>query len=462
MANTTWYVDPEFGTSANDGLTESTPKATMPAVQNGDVVRMKRGTIYNQEGSSILQSNRQGLIITDYGSPSLPKPVFRLKSSAGTYGFLCQGDTLFHNLEFRDFRITDNETETSPIGPHAINFNRRNGTIGNKGVSGAVINCDFKNIGANAIMCNASSDGSAPELVTETLIVLGCRFDGIGADGIFGAMKNLRVGHCTFHKMGQRIDSSYTPPVGGWQSTSDCIGAFNGGGYWWIHDNWMDHSDYDCKQCFGASSVSGDTNNYCLVERNVMLGYRDSKSHTPINMLANGMIRNNFVWGSRILLNVHMDSTNLEVENNIFHQLSESTFSAIEVFGDNTKLTRNTIIGNGSAPWALRKRSGVHGFVATENIFKGFQNGIYLSPDTTDHYVDRNGWYNVTTPYSDDVGQVSNPANDITFSSDPLLADGYTSDRTLTRIDGNGSAQVRDFFGRFPGITNIGALTSLI
>lgn len=147
MANTTYYVDPENGSDSNNGLTEQTPKATFPSVQNGDIVRFKRGTVYNKEGSSILQSNRQGLIIADYGPEELPKPIFRLKAPAGTYGFLCQGDTLFLNLAFNDFRVNDNEVDGDPIGPHCINFNRRNGTIGNVGVSGAVINCDFQNIG---------------------------------------------------------------------------------------------------------------------------------------------------------------------------------------------------------------------------------------------------------------------------------------------------------------------------
>lgn len=462
MANTTWYVDPQNGSDSNDGLTESTPKANIPSVQVGDVVRMRRGTIYNKDGASILQSNRQGLIITDYGPSTAPKPIFRMKNAAGTYGFLCQGDTLFHNLDFRDFRINDNETETSPVGPNAINFNKRNGTNGNQGVSGGVINCDFKDIGENAIMCNTSSDGNNPELASETLIVLGCRFNGIGSDGIFGAMKNLRVGHCTFHKMGQRINSTYTPPPGGWQSTSDCIGAFNGGGYWWIHDNWMDHTDYDCKQSVGASSTSGDTNHFVLVERNVILGHRNSKSHTPINILANGNIRNNFILGSRILLNVHFISKNLNVESNIFHQITESEFSAIEVFGDNTRIVRNTIIGNGTAPWALRKRSGVYGFVATENIFKGFDKGIFLDVSTNDHYVDYNGWYNVNTRYSDNYSEIAMPTNDIIFNTDPLLSDGYTANRTMTHIDGSGKSQVRDLFSRFPGINNIGALTSLV
>lgn len=462
MANTMWYVDPQNGNDSNDGLSESTPKQQIPSVQVGDVVRMRRGTIYNKDGASILQSNRQGLIITDYGPPSAPKPIFRMKNAAGTYGFLCQGDTLFHNLDFRDFRINDNETDTSPIGPNAINFNRRNGTIGNKGVSGGVINCDFKDIGENAIMCNTSSDGNNPELASETLIVLGCRFNGIGSDGIFGAMKNLRVGYCTFHKMGQRINSTYTPPPGGWQSTSDCIGAFNSGGYWWIHDNWMDHSDYDCKQSVGASSTSGDTNNFVMVERNVILGHRNSKSHTPINILANGKIRNNFIHGSRILLNVNDLSQLLDVESNIFHQVTEDTYSAIEVFGNNTRISRNTIIGNGTAPFAIRKRSGVTGFGATENIIKGFSTGIFLDISTSDHVVRTNGWYNVGIQYTNNSGQISSPVDDITFTEDPIMSDGYTAKRELTTIEGNGKNMIRDFFGRFPGITNIGALTSLI
>lgn len=462
MANTTWYVDPQNGDDGNNGTSESTPKATIPAVQVGDVVRMRRGSVYNKETTSILQSNRQGLIFTDYGPEGAPKPIFRLKAAAGTYGFLCQGDTLFHNIAFNDFRVTDTEVVGDPIGPHCINFNRRNGTLGNQGVSGAVINCDFLNIGANAVMANASSDGSSPELCSDTILILGCRFDGLGADGFFGAAKNLRVGHSTFHRLGTRKDATYTPPVGGWQSTSDGIGAFNGGGAWWIHDNWFDHRDFDCKQAIGASGEPDTAPHSILIERNVILGFENSASCTPVNIIADFTLRNNYIRGSRILLNIHNISNLARVEANIFHQIRASgDISAIEAFGTGAIIVGNSIIGSGTSPWAIRKRTGASGFVATDNMIKGFAKGIYLAPDTTDHIVGRNGWYGVASHY-EDTAPIADPADDISFATDPFIPGGYELRRQAVAVNGNSKKQMRDFFERFPGISHIGALATLV
>lgn len=460
MANTVYYVDPQNGVDTNNGTTESTPKATIPAVAVGDTVRMRRGSVYDKETTSILQSNRQGLTITDYGPESAPKPVFRLKAAAGTYGFLCQGDTLFNNIAFHDFRITDTEVVGDPIGPHAINFNRRNGTAGQPGVSGAVINCDFKNIGANAIMANQSADGLSPLLASPYIIILGCRFDGIGADGFFGAAQNLRLGHCEFRRMGTRKDASYTPPAGGWQSTSDCIGAYNGGGFWHIHDCWMDHRDFDCKQAIGISG-SADTNPHTnLIERNVILGHEDAYSCTPVNILADFTFRNNYVRGSRILLNIHNDSNMAKVQSNIFHHLrSRGGVSAIECFGTGTELLGNTIIGDGVSPWAVRKRTGASGFIARQNMIKGFAKGIYLAPDTTDYIVGDNGWFDVASRY-EDTAPIATPSTDVVFPTDPFIPGGYELKRTMAVLDGSAKHQMRDFFSRFPGIAHIGALAS--
>ena len=467
----TYYIDGTDGTSGPSGTVQGAPRLDFPSGGgNGDVYRLKRGSVMTAT-AQVFSWTRQGIIITDYGDPSLPKPVIKCRMPAGTGNHALQffGDTIVHNVEFRDIDRAAGETTNSLVGQNTLTFGTRGNAASGaaEGVSGVIINCDFYNCTNNAINfagINAEADAAFASPVG---IVLGCDFDGLGGDGIFGPVRDyFEAGWNRFANVGNRIDSSIVgTPVGGRQSAADAINLILAvPTLSWIHDNYMDHSAWDCKHCVMIDApAAGPGSALAIIERNIMIGYGAAKNgvfaqsvnNVGINTEVNSIIRHNYVRGSRILLNAHPGVAYLDVYSNIFDVLGVDGANAALVFtNDNTEFRNNSVIGSGFINGvAVSKSSGSDGFNAERNLIANFATGFSLTNPVQAKYR-KNAFYKVTSPYG---GEALN-ASDI-VSSTGTVTPRYFTPTDASLMFKSVDRRVPDFWGRFApdGIGHIGA-----
>lgn len=468
------FIDFQNGTDAgsNEGLTESAPRKTRPgAPLAGDVLRFRRGTVYDAV-SQFLATTAQGIILTDYGNPDAPKPKIRSTMPASTHCLQFGGDTILHNIEFADIQRSTSETTISNVGPNACGFVTRGaGSVGSAdGVSAVVINCDFNNIGNNALYLSGSNSASFYASGNPVLIVLGSTFNGIGGDGIFGSVRDyMEVGWCEFSDLGNRIDTLITPPAGGRQAASDAIGLLGSvPAFGWIHDNRMDHSAWDCKQIVMLDAPAAQAGNLCLIERNVMIGYGVGYGQTfnqayfnaGINTSMKTIIRQNYIRTSRLALNFLANAVGSEAYSNIIDVPgSDGLDGMISVLANKVSLRHNTIYArqkiNGAA---IVRASGVTGFAASRNMIANYAKGLSFNGGVTDAAYHRNAFANVDSRYVVGSTPQAEGTSDVIGGLD-LVDPVSLRPRDHRLLFKQTDRRLPDFFGRFnpEGIAYIGA-----
>ena len=467
-----YYIDPINGLDSNGVGTESAPRKTFPTSgADGDVYRLKRGTTYTAT-NQLYYWNRQGVVITDYGNPAAPKPKIDVLMATGTSALNFTGDTILHNLEFSRVQRDANQTTDSNVGPNCLLFAPRGGAASGtvEGVSGVVINCDFRDIGNNAIVYNGISSEADIAFASPLGIVLGCSFDSIGSDGVDGALKTYgEVGWCTFTNMGNRIDPGVADPGNGIRrGSSDCVNWLHSvPAYSWIHDNYMDHSHWDCKHSVIADGAPSQANNLVLVERNIMIGYGSpingpfiqSRNNVGVNTQHAIILRQNYIRGSRILFNSDAQTPWADIYSNIFEVTGTDNGSAsISCYGDNHTFRNNTVRARNKVnTTAVAKTSGADKFAAYRNVITGHSVGFSLSNPVQASYG-QNAFYDVDTPYVNGATPLATGAGDIIGTQDDVRNSRFTpSDARL--LFSSVDKRVPDFWGRFAseGIAHIGA-----
>lgn len=231
---TTYYIDPEEGKNANDGLSAETPKFSLPTPTSNNTYLFKRGTTY--AASIVINSGVTGVTIDAYGNGNKPiinpgaSDRWSVRISVG-----CTGTTIA-NLEL-----------TGALG---------NGSQTCFGIyigSGVGATSDFvvvRDCYIHDITSNTAGDCDGIIAFGNNIEISCCVIRNIPDDGIWieGLRANIR---------GNKISNVGTDN----SVTGDCIQlngetASSSAGEFRIIGNYLDHSNRLEKQGFIVSSAS--------------------------------------------------------------------------------------------------------------------------------------------------------------------------------------------------------------
>lgn len=298
-------------------------------------------------------------------------------------------------------------------------------------------------------------------------MVLGCDFDYLGNDAVYGSVAQyLEVAHCTAKNFGQRVDSNSD-----FVNVIACSPEFV-----WIHDNDVDHTTDDRKHCIILDMASGQTGGLAVIERNVIRSFGADSPYTQatvnagINLEMKTIIRNNYMRGSRLLVVTQsVAPSGIEVHSNIFDYTgSGNTNAATLMQSANTSVYNNTYIARrrASGTTAAAYVSAATGARNYRNLYVGFDKAIsttaprsYITGGNnrfcgvSSQYWDSSGLADLADGTGDDVYPESRLINQYGV---PIKPPAGAMIDTMARLD----RRVPDFWGRFApeGIGYIGAL----
>lgn len=462
------YVNRQTGNDTSNPLgTESNPRFSWPTQADGLVIRLARGSRYDMTGQ--FNFTAQGQIITDYGDPSLPKPILSNVHAASSSSHIIYGDTIFANIHFADYTRTVGETSAAAPGQHVINHQRRgNAASPAKLVSGVYLNCSWTNVSNCAIACGFLSDGEYAD-AAPVVMILQNDFDTLGTDAFYGSVSDyFEAGFNTALNFGSRN-----------VSTADFINLIAcAPKYVWIHDNHVDHTSDDHKQCLMLDVAAGQQGGLAVIERNVLLGYgadgAQSTDHTVMNLELASIVRRNYVRGSRLLLYVSNNNTmgRSRVHSNIFDFTGDKSVgnAAVTIQAPNVSFHNNTLVARnrGINAVGLSNLSTATQNDVTRNLFVGFKQPVALNGPRANVTGGNNRFAGSEGPlYTDYTTGLTEYA---LGTGDAILAESELVNQwgvpiiprknalvdTMARTD----KRVPDFWGRFSpdGIGYIGAL----
>lgn len=441
---TIYYIHPQQGSNSNDGLSSGSPKASPPAIGNGDTLRFAYGSTYIAT-SQWSWGTATGITLEAYGDSNLPLPIISI-TAAATNALNIQGDGT-HIIRYIHFKnITTNN------GGGAIGLGLVAAT--SKCAVGKITNCKFENISHNAIrLGNGSTSDAAP-----TFYCADNTFFNIGEDCIFGGSLVFEVARNTAKKI------STNTATGDFVGYLQCDPSFA-----WIHDNYIDHSDIFCKHCIIIDSSTGS--GFTLIEGNVVIGAggwtgsmgddpdgASTVTHTAINIDCPGVIRRNLIRASTIA--IYTSGAGTIINSNVILPVNgNTTRPLISLSANNCKVYHNTISSltlNTQGIYAVVQASGTSGHEVKNNIFKGVNIAVKSNQVGSNPTCSNNCFSNVTTKY-----QISTP-EDFSGSSDlvedPVLDSGFFPTNADLWTAGT-FVEKSDFYGgTFPISPTIGAV----
>lgn len=456
---TTIFVDTVNGSDVNPG-TEASPRRTLPAQADHLWVRVRRGSNFNRTTQYGITA--QGMIFSDYGPPEAPKPSFTINQPSASTSFIHYGDTIWANF---DFKYVDRSTPPpDAIGQNTLTFGRRgNAASPTPCVSGAIISCSFTDNGGSAICPSVLTGDSQWAEASPVLLVLGCDFEQIVTDAVFGSVLNyFEVGHCTYAKTKFRNDANANP---------DFINMiYANPQYVWVHDNYVDHHEIDLKHLIVFDLAAGQTGGLALIENNILLSRGARKPYTQaavnagINTEMRCLVRNNYLRGSRLLLVSQATAPGgVEAYGNLFDYTgSGDSNAAVLLNSPNAYLHHNTFFNRARKPGAsaVFYTSTATGQRNDKNLYIGFETAINSSSARAfitggdNRFVDcENRWWDGTDGPGDEVLSANELVDQFGTPLKPKPGKLQLSMRALDR-------RVPDFWGRFPaeGVGYIGAL----
>lgn len=460
------YVDRQNGNDTTNPLgTESAPRFSWPTMADGMVIRLKRGSTYAMTGQQAFSN--QGMIITDYGDPSLPRPILSNIHAASTSSFPFYGDTIFANIQFDLVDRTGTETTASNVGQNCVTHGRRgNAASPAKLVSAVYLGCGFSRIGGDAIRIGSLTDGEYAD-AAPVVMVLGCDFDYLGNDAIYGSVSQyLEVAHCTARNFGQRANSN-----------SDFVNLLAcSPEYVFIHDNYADHTTDDRKHVVVLDMAAGQTGGLAVIERNIFNSFganapfAQATANAGLNLEMRSIVRNNYLRGSRLLVVTQaVCPSGTEVYSNILDSTGSGAINAATLMqSPDTAIFNNTYVArnrtaNTTAAAYVSTATGARNF---RNLYVGFDKAISTSSSRSFITGGSNRFAGVGSRYwsSGTSLDLADGTDDAVVAESSLLNQygvpikppAGTLVDTMARLD----RRVPDFWGRFApeGVGYIGAL----
>lgn len=460
------YIDRQLGNDTANALgTEAAPRFSWPTQADGMVIRLKRGSTYAMTGQQAFTA--QGMIITDYGDPSLPRPILSNIHAASTSSFPFYGDTIFANIQFDLVDRTGTETTASSVGQNCVTHGRRaNAASPAKLVSAVYLGCGFSRIGGDAIRIGSLTDGEYAD-AAPVVMVLGCDFDYMGNDAVYGSVSQyLEVAHCTAKNFGQRVDSA-----------SDFVNVIaSSPEYVWIHDNDVDHTTNDYKHCIILDMASGQVGGQAVIERNILRSfganspYTQAAANAGINLEMRTIVRNNYIRGSRLLVVTQaVCPSGTEVYSNILDSTGAGASNAATLMqSPDTSVFNNTFVARrrGTLTTGAAYVSTATGARNYRNLYVGFDKAVSTSSSRSFITGGNNRFAGVGSRYwsSGTSLDLADGTDDAVIAESslvnqygvPIKPTANALIDTMARLD----RRVPDFWGRFApeGIGYIGAL----
>jgi hypothetical protein len=196
------------GNNAFNGLTPSTPKATLAAALaiavNGDVIYVDYGN-YNEVGLTI---NKEVQII----GAGEDKTIFKRTSGVNRWGVITANNVKVSKLTITEYNLASDGIAVWISAGTGIEFNRVTiyANVGSAGqgavyISGATTSATFKNSGGPCNRVGAANYGGAFKVVNATLVLDNCSINNnvisaLNGGGLLvtGSTANVTVNNCTF------------------------------------------------------------------------------------------------------------------------------------------------------------------------------------------------------------------------------------------------------------------------
>jgi hypothetical protein len=196
------------GNNAFNGLTPSTPKATLAAALaiavNGDVIYVDYGN-YNDVGLTI---NKEVQII----GAGEEMTVFKRTSGVDRWGIITVSNVKVSKLTITEYNLASDGIAISITSGTGIEFNRVTiyANVGSAGqgavlVTGAATSATFRNSGGPCNRVGAANYGGAFKVVNATLVLDNCSINNnvisaLNGGGLLvtGGASNVTVNNCTF------------------------------------------------------------------------------------------------------------------------------------------------------------------------------------------------------------------------------------------------------------------------
>lgn len=386
----TYYIDP--AAAVNGSGTEVSPYNVIPgSLSAGNSYLYKRGTTYTAgagtQAINIGQSGSAGspIVIGAYGTGD--RPVINGANVARGINI----GTDVHHIVIEDLRITNVAGSTS----------RRGITNATTASSGSVdTSITIQRVEIDNVLTDSANDCNGIQLFGANNKVLHSHIHGIATDGLWYKGTSFEAGHNTIELCSQDGRAA--------GDNVQCGGASDSG---WIHDNVLDHSNADAKQCYIHNTASAGL----VFERNTCIGYAGATFTTVmITSITNAVIRRNICTGGA---NVHIaaNSAGARVESN----LCVNPFGrAIDAGAANVVVRGNTCIGADQANvYGIRHTNAAHTDVLIyNNMLVDWARGISATTGATHSY---NAFSSCATNTSGGTSAGSN------VTADPLLTTDY-------------------------------------
>lgn len=427
-----WY---DFDRLTNgSGFSDSDAKNTWAVPANGDVVRIKPGNRWVRTTQVGLTA---GALTVEpwpsyYDTPSLPKPVI-VHSAVATYAWNISGagQNTIRDLVFQDCATNLNG---AVVGTGLISGP-------NYGADLDVLGCEFYNTAYTAIRYHAS--GGNPSQASKKGRVLGCIFDDIGDDCIYGTAINQEVAYNRMTRMSMRDIGG--DGVGGITTINDPL---------WIHHNFIDHRAQDYKHCIIVDADTPGTG-YALIEDNVFIGYGYGSGggyperHNMVNGDSRMTVRRNEFYCAG--LGMTLFGANSDAYGNVFYVdsflPSAPVTASMEANGcayyNNTMVAMRVMPGH----FGLQVANAT-GCSVRNSAFRGIETAIRSTAIAWNPTVSNNAFEGVTLPYREGASSTFAGTNDVVAASGLIGLDGRPLRGSALLTSGADLGYLRDIEGK--------------
>lgn len=426
------FVDPTAVTNGTGSF--ANPRNLWPtSIGANDTINLLGGTRLTVAAQLSLGGGSDNIVRGYYPAGPAPRP--RITSTAGNQSLLFvarPGVTTFDGIHFDECR----------------NMAANGGAIGTgdngsgRHASMRIIGCRFTGVGVNAILLNCTTTANAPL----TFQCLGTEFDDIGADCVFGGAMNYEFGWNRCTRMS----------VGG--AFGDGVGFINADpNFVWVHNNFIDHSLTDSKQCIIIDTTTPGTG-VALIEDNFLIGWGSATAtptlHTVIISDPVTTIRRNVILTYGLTCGINWAGD--KVQNNLF-VVGNCDSQVASIVGDGAFDNNTFVAVNALNP---ARAAVVMGTGATasarvrNNAFVNMPIGIQSNVVGVNPTVGGNAYWNVTTPRTGSGGPFAEAS---AVTANPLLSPEHTPMAGSPLLSGGVDlGNVRDIQGRL-GRRYIGA-----
>lgn len=391
------YVDPTAASNGSGSF--ASPRNIWPtSIGASDRILLKRGTRLTSASQLSLGAGSTNTI-THYGDATAPRPIITITATNnGSMNVAVAGPHLFDGIHFDSVLNGSANGAVVMLGQ----------VSGGRAASATFMGCRFSTTAYNAIRANGTNTATA----ADTVRILCCEFDDIGEDCFFGGVLNLEVGWCRMTRMSSRT------------TTGDGIGFINADPTLvWIHDNYIDHSATDTKQCVIVDSSTGA--GLAIIEDNHFIGYGPSPSlHTTVLVDCDMILRRNIIetYGLAAIAGTAAS----RIKSNLFI-VRGMTGPVVSITGEGSEVENNTLVAVGTMPGTYPGVAMANGLTnATKvrnNLFSGLPVGIKSDSAGNNPTVGGNAYWGVTSKRLDASSAAFAEASEVT--ADPLLSSAY-------------------------------------